>query len=591
MKKISKNDSILLVTTSIERTWGKGEKILFLGEWCKLYNRKDIWIRRNSSTLSDPWSDRKRKFNAFQFTEAVYKNAIVSLAHTLNKKHNLNYPIRYWKILCGTWLRMFIISTYNYWECISDVIDTNKIIDTIEIQEHFKSHIPIDMASFENNMEAEYWVHYVISLIINSRESKINSRVISPEKIKNRSFKKIHQQQKGIKSLLLEKVFKIACHLFNKPTSVLLLNTYLTKINTLKLSIRLRVSPSFTYRSDLVQQYDYDKDFRKTLQPSQNIFSDYEIFLYKILLHNIPFMYVEGFHDLNQLSKKNQWPESPSSIVTAAEHSSNDVFKCYTANKVLLGSKLNIICHGGGGKYKYSNFQMMELDICDNYFTWGWSEYSSKCTRGFFIKDFGYKRNGNRDEKHLLHIVLSQCRFVKYLEPHPTYEQYIGCYLEDQIIFNNKLDKNIQSKTITKLSHDYENSLESRFNNRCSNLNFKRQGDDYKKLLKEAKIVITTYNCTTPVEAIALNIPTIIFWDERYWELCESAIPFFDKLRRCGVFHSSPDSAANMVNEIWGDVDAWWQREEVQKACNEFRAWFARESKNPIKELSEFCIL
>ena len=33
----------ILVTTAIEEIWGKDEEILFLGEWCKKYNRKKIW--------------------------------------------------------------------------------------------------------------------------------------------------------------------------------------------------------------------------------------------------------------------------------------------------------------------------------------------------------------------------------------------------------------------------------------------------------------------------------------------------------------------------------------------------------------------
>ena len=75
MSNLSKG-SMLLVTTALERTWGSDEKILFLGEWCKLYNRKDIWLSRNSQTLSDPWSDRGRRFNAYEFTEEVYKIAL-----------------------------------------------------------------------------------------------------------------------------------------------------------------------------------------------------------------------------------------------------------------------------------------------------------------------------------------------------------------------------------------------------------------------------------------------------------------------------------------------------------------------------------
>ena len=591
IEKKSKKDSILLATTSLERTWGRDEKILFLGEWCKLYHQKNIWKGRNAQTLKDPWSNRDRRFNAHNYVDKVYKKAMSALSNALNQKHNLNYPERYWLILCGPWLRLFINTTYFYWECLSDLNDMNKDFETIEIKQNKINQVPIDMQAFEQMMVSDRWVHYIITLVIKSHECNIHSRIISQEKNEKTPIEKTGRQKIRLKSLLLEKVFKVAGYLFNKHDSVLLLNTYLTKIQTLKLGFNIRSLPSFSLRSRILKKYNFDNHFRKKLNPTENISSGYEAFLYNNLLKNIPFMYVEGFEDLNQSSNAMQWPELPLSIVTASDHWSNDIFKCYSANKFLSGSKLNILCHGGGGKYKYSDFQMMELDLCDNYFTWGWSEYSSKCTKGFFIKDIGYKRNTNRNEKHLLHIILSQYRFVKFLDAHPTYEQYIGGYLEDQFLFNNKLDVNIKSKTITKLSYDYENSLESRFNNRCSNINFSRQGDDYNKLLKEAKIVIATYNCTTPVESIAMNIPTIIFWDERHWELAPSAIPFFDKLRKCGVFHSSPESAAIMANKIWSDVDTWWQQEDVQEACSEFRAWFARESKNPIKELSEFCIL
>jgi putative transferase (TIGR04331 family) len=116
-------------------------------------------------------------------------------------------------------------------------------------------------------------------------------------------------------------------------------------------------------------------------------------------------------------------------------------------------------------------------------------------------------------------------------------------------------------------------------------------GEDYYKLLRTAKLVVATYNCTTPVESIAMNIPTIIFWNPAHWELAVSAIPFFNKLRECGVFHTSAESAAQMVSKVWGDVDKWWQSQNVVSACNEFRLWFCRESHDPIKELLDFCTL
>ena len=37
----------LLVTTALESTWSRTDKILFLGEWCKIYDRKEQWANLN----------------------------------------------------------------------------------------------------------------------------------------------------------------------------------------------------------------------------------------------------------------------------------------------------------------------------------------------------------------------------------------------------------------------------------------------------------------------------------------------------------------------------------------------------------------
>jgi len=332
-----------------------------------------------------------------------------------------------------------------------------------------------------------------------------------------------------------------------------------------------------------------NKDFRVDLTLSNKELSEYEIFLYKIVLEQIPYTYVEGFSNLKLASERNKWPKAPPAIVTAVDYFSNDIFRYYCAKSVLTGSKINLICHGGGGKYKYSSFQDMDLNICDNYFTWGWSEYSSKCVQGFFVKDNGYKRYGNKDEKNLLHVMLSKYRYQKGIDSTPSYEQYINEYINDQIRLLNLLKPDIKKNVITKLSYDYENSLMDRISEECSDISYATMRDNYYMLMSKAKLVVTTYNCTTPVEALAMNIPTIMYWRDKHWELALSAVPFFDKLRACGIFHDSPESAALMIEQIWDDVDGWWQSQEVVLACNEFRMWFCRESQHPIRELTDFC--
>ena len=577
----------LLVTTALEKTWGKNEDILFLGEWCKLYDRKDVWGKRNSITLLDPWSNRERRFEAYQYTEKVFGNTIESLADALNNIHGVNYPIRYWKILCGPWLRIFINRTYHQWECISKAIESNRNLETLVIETEHSNQVPTDMIDFESRLPTDYWNHYIGSLIIDSIQGKVSSVVVKDEEF---GLNYLNYFQKiSVKRRLLSLFFKIAGYVFNRPGSVFISTPYLSKLNNIKLCLRLGVIPSITIPVQFYKHNELNKDFRVEMKLMKKHYSEYEMFLNKILLPQIPYIYVEGFKNLLQIVDRNKWTKNPTSIITAVDHFSNDIFKCYAANNAIRGSKINIICHGGGGKQKYSDFQSLDFNLCDNYFTWGWLEYSGKCTQGFFVKNPGYKRHANSNEENLLHVTLTTYRYQKFIDSSPSYEQFLGGYLNDQVKFLNELLEHVKVHAITKLHFDYQNAIESRINAKCSNVRYARMGDNFYELLRNAKLVVTTYNCTTPVESIAMNIPTIIFWNPEHWELTPTAIPFFNKLLACGVFHESPESAALKVNQIWDDVDGWWQSQEVQTACDEFRMWFGRESSSPINDLVNFC--
>jgi putative transferase (TIGR04331 family) len=109
-------------------------------------------------------------------------------------------------------------------------------------------------------------------------------------------------------------------------------------------------------------------------------------------------------------------------------------------------------------------------------------------------------------------------------------------------------------------------------------------------LLKRTKIFIATYNATTYLESLVLNIPTIIFWDPRYWELRESAKPLFEKLKAVRIFHESPESAAYQMTEVWNDVSGWWDNQEVQLAREEFCEHYANSIDKPTDFMASlFC--
>ena len=51
--------SRFLVTTAIEKTWPKdpSSRVLFLGEWCRLYSQKEHWSKMNAEVLPYHWDE------------------------------------------------------------------------------------------------------------------------------------------------------------------------------------------------------------------------------------------------------------------------------------------------------------------------------------------------------------------------------------------------------------------------------------------------------------------------------------------------------------------------------------------------------
>ena len=59
-----------------------------------------------------------------------------------------------------------------------------------------------------------------------------------------------------------------------------------------------------------------------------------------------------------------------------------------------------------------------EFEICDDYLTWGWSEYSNKCTRGFLPKPVKEVFNKKDNNKFLL-VLLDSFKHTKFIDSNP----------------------------------------------------------------------------------------------------------------------------------------------------------------------------
>ena len=104
---------MFLITTADEYKWKQDVKVLFLGEWCKLYSRKSLWSKLDYEVMPYHWEDRQRMHQDYQRINTIYERYLKCLADNMNNLHQCDHPIRYWRIIVGPWLYFFIEILYD----------------------------------------------------------------------------------------------------------------------------------------------------------------------------------------------------------------------------------------------------------------------------------------------------------------------------------------------------------------------------------------------------------------------------------------------------------------------------------------------
>ena len=313
-----------------------------------------------------------------------------------------------------------------------------------------------------------------------------------------------------------------------------------------------------------------------------------------LIPQNIPKIYLEGYGDLIESNLNVKWPKNPKVIFTSVGFFFDDFFKAWIASKVDNGSKLVTGQHGGNyGILKWFFIEDHQYKISDYFLTWGWD----KKDKNKFIKIGLFKFLPKVKTNNLLFKQKQKILLVQSSIPRFSYHMYSSLvsqvqmerYLNDQFNFVECLPKNLRNKLFVRLdSNDYGNDFYNRWTNKFDNLNIDCGKNPISNILKTTKVYIATYCATTYVESLALNIPTIIFWDENYWEINDESKKYFDLLKKANIFFDNPVSAANHLVNNWDSINDWWKSPKTQKARLGYLSKFANYDKNYFSNLRSF---
>jgi putative transferase (TIGR04331 family) len=293
---------------------------------------------------------------------------------------------------------------------------------------------------------------------------------------------------------------------------------------------------------------------------------------------HIPTLYLEGYKELVTTINVLPWPKKPRAIFTSNSYMTDDLFKAWAAEKIENRVPLIIGQHGGQfGMTPFSFHEEHQIAIADKWLSWGWKDLTREN-----IIPIGNLRSSGRSVKcdpdgGILMVETSLPRYSCHLLSIPISGQYLD-YLEDQMLFLKELPHQLQKEVLLKLySVNYGWDEVERWRDRMPEIKVDLGCNNIEELINKCRIYVSTYNATTYLESLIWNIPTIIFLNPKHWELIEDVRPYFELLESVGIFHKTPQSAAQQMVKVWDNVSGWWEASEVQSAREKFCYQFSRE--------------
>jgi len=578
-----------LITTADERTWPQdtNEPVLFLGEWCRRYSRKHVWGKYDDAEVSPyHWDDRTKLFNDYQHITGIYENFLEQLARKLNCFHGVNHSLRYWRILIGPWLGYFIQMVFDRWYMLSVTLANYNVSSKYLLKTDEAGFIPNDMSEFNAMFVRDDWNEAIYAQIIGVIKIKdldvVSVDVPSNKKCNSSPKRNVHSLVREI----IEKALLGYSAFVSKHNSSFFISSYLPLKTDLKLQLKLGQLPT-VWRSQPCPKVPVNSVKRNDINwGCFDVHDEFSEVVAKLIPKHLPTAYLEGYEKLRSYPDKFGWSDSPKVIFTSNAYLSDDIFKQWAAEKTEKSTPLIIGQHGGHfGMNPFSFHEEHQINVADKWLSWGWTDPKRpQITKIGNLKAMGrdvvYDQNGSA-----LMVEMTMPRQSYHLYAASVSRQWLD-YFQEQQQFVDALPASIVHQLQIRLyHHDYGWDQVERWQDAGYEKNLELGNINIRKLIAKCRIFISTYNATTHLESLSWNVPTIMFWNPNHWELNSEARLFFQKLQDVGIFHETPESAAEQLIKVWNRVDSWWYSGDVQVARKEFCDQYAYLSESPIDDL------
>lgn len=578
-----------LILTGHKDTWPLDEKqALFLGQHCFFYNDKSDFLEQGKfQILPSPWKNAHDILDSALYIDKVHDRIIPRLSDIMNSFYGLSYSEKFWKLYMTLWLHNWLNIFYDRYRRLEYIGESFKERFVVKILDEYDPAVG-DIWIFVSKMKEDHYHNLLLmSDIINYAQfdfldcKKVSVLAEASECNKKPSFKG------DVRELLPSFKEIIKKHLNNFFTSSVFLGT------TYGLSLRDKIylqfwrDPAFLFKKRLSAPVRVRKVSRCDINKVHLEFgakNRFEKIVQEVLLKYMP-------DNLLMLDKY-----CASAHLDIKTWVGNDIYisqkKCFEIASVLeRGGRWISSQHGGGyGQLLSFPYGKFEYEAAGEFITWGW-EHKHIYNAAFYALPspmLSRLKKHKEMEDSIIFVSSIEYAYRHRLQTFFDPETVID-YVRNKKLFFEHLDEKILKKVkYRSCFHKYSSPQEIEIIKKMLSKDWILDDSKLTGFLSRTRLTVIDYPCTAFLEALAMNTPTILYYDPGHVTYCEAAEPYFQNLRSVGILHDSPQAAAEKVNEIWADVPGWWSNSDIQRVKNDFCFQFARSQAGWRNEWARF---
>jgi putative transferase (TIGR04331 family) len=584
------SNQMYLVTSALREFWPQSGSVWLLSPGCSP-DPDDHVLDSGLAVkgiVSDPFKDKQEIARAYSEICRITEDLIRLLAGRLNIVHNTNHSERYWRTHIGFWALQFVSMVYDRY---ARLLNAKSEIDGVVVISSNDKDLatPSDTLDFYVEATDDLFNHQICTFLC----KKLDITIVDSRLVVSERKPKYSLGHKGsfIRNCIKEVMYfgyAVLNSIVARHADVVMVSSYLPRTfeAALLLISRGKIFPLQLHPKKMYMGVSSASPINQAARSILSSIPDSNCGITSLVIEMVntclPKVFVEDYDKLCSQSDSIYKNYRPKVIYSANVWWYDETFKHWAAKCQEQGTKLVTGTHGGGAFiHKYRIFEMLEISISDYYLTWGWTDPKDP---NVLEIPANILVNVSRRTKR----VSSSCiLYVGTIVPRYNVGslENFSHYIKLQERFFKNIHHSLVKNLLVRMHHlDFNWKMKRRLVKVLPTIQFDNWKVPFRKRIHNVRICVFDYLSTTFAEALASNIPTVLFFDEASYTIFENMTPYFQALKDVHILHETPEDAGAWVVHVYDHTESWWLSESCQKAVKDFCYLYARTSKKPLKD-------